>query len=418
MAEQSIPASRRSLLAAGAAALAALAAQAVGRPFRVQAADDDPVLVGGEYTSSSVTKITNSTNSQTVLSGESTAGGTGVLGSSDSGFAVYGISTSGVGIWGLSDSHLGIIGDSSSSIGVLGRSTTAIGVVGSTAADAKPGVQGLTFTNNTGVQGFSGGSTDTPPPGRAKAGVHGYANQDGFAQGVLGESVLGTGVRGLGGIVGAWGSSDSGIGVNGTSDSSAGVWGKSESGTGVYGQSSWGAAVIGASSAGTGVVGSTAADANPGVQGVTFTNNTGVQGFSGGVTDTPPASPAKTGVYGYAAQDANSRGVTGRSTAGQGVRGQATTGTGVYATATTGTALQVIGKAQFSRSGKIAVAAGATSVTKAFPGVTTASMVFALFQTNESGVWVRAAVPADGSFTVHFNMALPTSASVAYVILN
>jgi hypothetical protein len=110
------------------------------------------------------------------------------------------------------------------------------------------------------------------------------------------------------------------------------------------------------------------------------------------------------------------------------VYGVATTGRGVYGTATTGiagqfysssgTALQVGGKAKFSTSGKIAATAGASSVTKTLAGVTTGSLVLALFQSNEPGVWIRAAVPAAGSFTIYFNTALPKNATVGYFVIN
>jgi hypothetical protein len=114
-----------------------------------------------------------------------------------------------------------------------------------------------------------------------------------------------------------------------------------------------------------------------------------------------------------------SHGVYGKTAGGQGVRGEATTGTGVYAQAgTSGTALNVRGKAIFSRSGKVGAVAGAVSVTKTLPGLTSASIVFAVLNTNEPGVWVRAAVAGAGTFTVYFNTPLPTSAAVGWFVLN
>jgi hypothetical protein len=216
-----------------------------------------------------------------------------------------------------------------------------------------------------------------------------------------------------------WGSCDLGWGVRGSSTSNTGVGGDSASGTGVYGYSNGaGYGVVGYSNSSVGVWGQSISSAVPAIRGDSMGSSTGVFGYSREGEEGTVGAVAKTGVYGYAAQDANARGVMGRSTVGQGVRGQATTGTGGYFTATTGTALQVTGKAKFSRSGKITVAAGASSVVKTFPGVTTSSMILALLQSNEAGVWVRAAVPAAGSFTVHFNVALPSSASVAYFILS
>jgi hypothetical protein len=166
---------------------------------------------------------------------------------------------------------------------------------------------------------------------------------------------------------------------------------------------------------GSGVVGRASAAGGVGMRAIADLG-VGLVASSGNLN---PSAPANTGAYAYAAQDPSSRGVFGQTTVGRGVEGLATTGTGVHAQAgSAGTALQVNGKVRFSRSGKIAVAAGATSVTKELGAVTTASMILALFASNESGVWVRAAVPAAGSFTIYFNRSLPTNGTVAYFVLN
>ena len=60
---------------------------------------------------------------------------------------------------------------------------------------------------------------------------------------------------------------------------------------------------------------------------------------------------------------------------------------------TSGTALQVTGKAKFSRSGIVTIAAGTASKTVSLAGVTAASMVVATAQQNGT-VFVKAAVPA------------------------
>jgi hypothetical protein len=46
------------------------------------------------------------------------------------------------------------------------------------------------------------------------------------------------------------------------------------------------------------------------------------------------------------------------------------------------------------------------------------SLILAVLQSNESGVWIRAAVPAAGSFTVHVNTPLPTDATLGYFVIN
>ena len=95
-------------------------------------------------------------------------------------------------------------------------------------------------------------------------------------------------------------------------------------------------------------------------------------------------------------------------------------GLGVQAVATTSaaTALQVTGKAKFSRSGLVTIAAGTSSKTVTLAGVTTASMVLATSQTN-AAVYVKSATPASGSFTIRLTGNAPTGGvKVAYFVLN
>jgi hypothetical protein len=309
----------------------------------------------------------------------------GVMGGSDPGIGVKGWSTSSTGVRGDSTHGAGVGGVSDDGAGVAGVSNGAQAVVGTSSAAAYPAILGRSRASNTGVQGFSGGASDTPPAAPSKAGVYGYANQDANATGVFGASAQGTGVRGTSNTQpGVSGSSSSSIGVNGSSNSGPGVNGFSNSGPGVSGQSATG---------------------------------TGVWASSG---STPPP-PAKTGVYGYAAQDASARGVVGQSAAGRGVHGLASSGVGVRAEATTtsGFALDVIGRARFSRSGKLAIAAGRSSVTKTAIPVTSSSLVIAVLQTNRAGVFVRAAVvnPTARSFTIYLNKAVTATTYVAWFVL-
>jgi hypothetical protein len=195
------PTTRRSVLAAAFGALAAFAAQAIGRPLAARAADGEAVLVGGEYTATSVTKIT-STGSD-VFHAEASTGGTGIYSSTTTGSGVFGQSTSGSGVFGYSPSGNGLNGQSVSGYGVYGLS----------GASDRPAMLGKGVSDNTGVLGFSG--SGEPPAGKAKTGVYGYAVQDAASRGVTGESA-------------------SGRGLNGLATTGRGVHGEATTGTGVY----------------------------------------------------------------------------------------------------------------------------------------------------------------------------------------
>jgi hypothetical protein len=198
--------SRRAVLAGALGAGLASLAAALGRPRAAAAADDQPMLVGGEYTSSSVTQITNSTTGHTVLAGVSS-----------SGTGVYGQSTTYYGVHGSSTSFPGVFGASTSNPGVRGVGYDHIGVSGSSQATDKPGTAGQSAAS-TGVLGYSGaGALPTTP---SKTGVYGYAAQDADSRGVWGRSAAGRGV---------YGQSTSGQGVRGYSATGvAGYFGTSD----------------------------------------------------------------------------------------------------------------------------------------------------------------------------------------------
>jgi hypothetical protein len=252
-----VPRSRRTLLAGGIGGLVALAAAAVGRPLSVRGSDGEQVLVGGEYTATSVTKFDTGSTGET-------------------------------GVWGNSDRNWGLRG-----------------------------------TNTWDAAG-----------------------------GVLGESVQ-----------------------------SIGVVAQSQYGTGLLGHSGdWEPAFV--------------------------------------------VSPrAKTGVWGHAEQDATAVGVQGESTLGCGIRGEATTGVGVCATATTGTALQVLGKAKLSRSGRVAVLAGKAYVDVDLTkngGLGGTPLCFANLLYYRSGVFVAAVrpnYPSTGKLRIYLSKAVAGSTNVAWVVL-
>jgi hypothetical protein len=374
------PTTRRNVLAAAFGALAAFAAQAIGRPLPARA-EGEAIVVGGEYTdATSVTKIANTTTSDDVLWGESSFSGTGVFGGSGSGAGVFGFSQSGDGVRGIGNFN--------------------IGVSGFTYATGQPAVLGQALGDNSGVLGFSG--SGEPPGSPAKTGVYGYAAQDSSAVGVSGKSTEGTGV---------WGLSTSGIAVRGASSSGAGVLGYSGSYVGVRGDS--------------------AATDQPASLGWSTGDSTGVQGYSG--TSSVPPAPAKTGVYGTATQDANARGVRGDSlagrgvhgqaTTGRGIHGQATTGTGVYAIATTGTALRAEGAVRFKTSGLATIAADTRSVvvTPAGLDVTTSSKILALLQGDAGGSTTvqRVAINASANtFTIYLTANAVRAVKVSWFVIS
>ena len=136
----------------------------------------------------------------------------------------------------------------------------------------------------------------------------------------------------------------------------------------------------------------------------------------------------------------NGVGVTGLDATehpfGRGVAGQSTNGWGVWALSQKGQALRVEGRAVFSRSGTATITYPKKSVTLTVPGpalagpvpgppATPASLVFAVLQTNLSGVYVRAAVPQIGTnqITVYLNKApgsssAPKTVTVAWFVAN
>jgi hypothetical protein len=442
-----VPRSRRALLGAALGAGAATLASALGRPLSTRAADGDPMVVGGEYTATSVTKLTNTTNADRVLEAIST-----------SGWSIHGQSSSGTGVWGQSTSLAGVYATSTSYTGMEASSSSSYGIHGYNDSATVPAVVGQARGNATGVWGYSNGGV-LPGGQPTKTGVYGYAAQDTASNGVYGKSPAGTGVKG---------DTTSGTGVFGTSSSGTGVLGSSVSGTAVTASGgsgvglsalvdsgtavnatsqsgdslhastastsdnssaarasstgstgftfgAWGSALspdgtgVMGEGAGWGVWGESSSTSKPATTGYSTGNHTGVVGWSG------PTSPwasgkAKTGVYGYAAQDSGSRGVWGVSPAGQAVRGEATSGRGVYGQATTGYgvrgqattgsavyaattdplkgyALRAIGRVKLDKCAGVATIAAGTRSIVVIPGIdlVSTSAVVATLQGNPGG---------------------------------
>jgi hypothetical protein len=146
--------------------------------------------------------------------------------------------------------------------------------------------------------------------------------------------------------------------------------------------------------------------------GVVGTGETGVFGIGywgvyayGRAAVTGDAGTTETGVHGYS-------GATNAPIPVAGVGVQATAGS------TSQVALNVVGKAKFSRSGRTYVAAGGSARKVTMAGVTTASYIIATLQTRRTGVYVHAVVPAAGSFTIYFNKAVTATTYVGYLVIN
>jgi hypothetical protein len=132
------------------------------------------------------------------------------------------------------------------------------------------------------------------------------------------------------------------------------------------------------------------------------------------------ANAAASGVYGQ--NDSTGYGVAGQAASGTGVLGDSANGVGVLASSANAIALQVTGKAQFSRSGTATVAGTATapanSVRVSLP-ITGTSMMTATLQKFVAGVFVVAAVPnvPGGYFTIYLNKKVSTSAGpIAWIV--
>jgi hypothetical protein len=202
--ETATPASRRALLTAGLGGLVALVAGALGRPAPTRATDGDPVLVGGNYTATGTTQISNTTDSSIVLLGVtgdgvgvrgSAGSGIGVHGTADSGSAVAGQSNSGAGVNGFSASAVGVRGSAGSGTGVRGASSSGIGIHGFGLSATLPAIVGQSDSASTGVLGFSG-TGGALPAAPARTGVYGYAAQSVSSRGVYGRTIGGRGVYG------------------------------------------------------------------------------------------------------------------------------------------------------------------------------------------------------------------------------
>ncbi len=112
--------SRRAVVGGAIAAVAAVAAQALGRPFAARADNGEPILAGQIETATASTGASTTSgnglqgstgdgNASGVF-GENTGGGPGVAGNSTNGNAVTGATTNGDGVLGVSFFGHGVTG--------------------------------------------------------------------------------------------------------------------------------------------------------------------------------------------------------------------------------------------------------------------------------------------------------------------
>ena len=104
------------------------------------------------------------------------------------------------------------------------------------------------------------------------------------------------------------------------------------------------------------------------------------------------------GVYGYSDQDG---------------------GVGVYANSVApAIALNVVGKAHFSRSGKASIGKTRSSVNVSVPGASAASMVLVTLQANKIGLYIKGAVASADKITIYLSKKPRTTVKVAYLVLD
>jgi len=198
------------------------------------------------------------------------------------------------------------------------------------------------------------------------------------------------------------GNSNSGIGILGASGGDIGVKAISYDNYGVFGITTIGSAAIHGehSHGGAGVEGTS--DSGPGLFGFSASGR-GVKG-AGRIGIQGDVGPTQTAVHGFVGPTAAPLPPTGVAIVAQ-------------AADSSFVALHVKGRAKFDRSGVLTVGSNTASVTKSLAGVTSSSLVLAVLAEDLAGIWVRAAVPAAGSFTIHLNKPVANAATVTWFVL-
>jgi hypothetical protein len=197
---------------------------------------------------------------------------------------------------------------------------------------------------------------------------------------------------------------------------------------------------------GTGVVGTTEGTVNAGVVGLAGDTSLSVY--------TTQPFDIDAGLYGYANQTGLSSGILAEGPVGVYGYGDfavyadggavgvfassALSGTAVHAhggggqppapisdvallgtvTSKSNTGIRAYGRAVLpDRSGRTTIAKGKASKTVSVANMTSSNYAYAVLNTNRTGVYVRAVVPASGKITIYLNKAAPASTSIAWLVL-
>jgi hypothetical protein len=80
--------------------------------------------------------------------------------------------------------------------------------------------------------------------------------------------------------------------------------------------------------------------------------------------------------------------------------------------------LEARGRIRFpSRSGRVTIGSGKSSVVKTVAGMTSSNFAIAVLNTSQSGRWVRAVVCGTGKITIYLNTTVPSATLVAWLVL-
>jgi hypothetical protein len=209
--------SRRAVMLAGVAGVAAIAVETLARPAQVLANDPNDVTKGVVNHATNLTTLINDAERGTGLAVYSDLIGMVVSAGNDNGIGLkvggdLGIEVNGELAISAEGTEQGIVASAREAIygegddvgvhgsgdiaGLKGESGLGYAVLGTSSADGHPAILGWSTANVSGVQGYSAPSSRPPGPPPAAVGVYGYAAQAATARGVYGQSTVGRGVEG------------------------------------------------------------------------------------------------------------------------------------------------------------------------------------------------------------------------------